>query len=254
VTRRSALYRGRLSHARLAPRPHAFAYQVDLLYLDLDELPALLAEGPLRTGRLSVLRFERRDYLGGTGDLAEAARDRAAAVLGWRPAGPVRLLTQVRVFGRVFNPVSFYYCFAPDGRTLQAVVAEITNTPWGERHAYVVPAGPDGAGGDLDKVFHVSPFFPMEQAYTWRFGLPGDRLEVEMRNQAAGREVFRARLALERRPWSSATLWRGALLGPLRGWKVPAAIYWQALRLWLKGTPVHTHPAKRAALAARRSS
>jgi len=255
AARASAIYRGTLTHARRGTRSHAFSYGVYLLYLDLDELPALLAgPGPLRAGAFGLLSFRRADYLGGEGDLAEAARDRVQAALGFRPAGPVRLLTNVRSLGHVFNPVSFYYCFDADGRTLRAVVAEVTNTPWGERHAYAVAAGPDGVQAGLAKRFHVSPFFGMEQAYRWRLDVPGDGLEVEMRNDEGGQEVFRARLALRRRPWGAANLWRAALGQPLMTWKVHAAIYWQALRLWVKGVPFHVHPAKRAAEAARRSS
>jgi hypothetical protein len=255
AARASAIYEGTLAHARRGPRAHAFSYGVYLLYLDLAELPALLAgPGPLRAGGFGLLSFRRADYLGGEGDLAEDARDRVQAALGFRPAGPVRLLTNVRSLGYVFNPVSFYYCFGDDGRTLQAVVAEVSNTPWGERHAYVVAAGPDGVRAEVAKRFHVSPFFGMEQAYRWRFDVPGDGLEVEMRNEEGGQEVFRARLALRRRPWSAASLWRVALAQPLMTWKVHAAIYWQALRLWAKGVPLHVHPAKRAAEAARRSS
>jgi len=250
----SAIYRGTLAHARRGARAHAFAYDVYMLYLDLDELPALLSgPGPLRAGRFGLLTFRRDDYLGGTGDLADAARDRASEVLGFRPEGPVRLLTNVRSFGRVMNPVSFYYCFAAGGRTLQAVVAEVTNTPWGEKHAYAAAAGPDGVRTELAKRLHVSPFFGMEQTYHWRFELPGDGLEVEMRNDEGGQEVFRARLALQRRPWTAGSLWRAALGQPLMTWKIHAAIYWQALRLWAKGVPFHTHPAKRAPEGARRS-
>jgi hypothetical protein len=224
VTRQSALYRGRLSHARFEPRPHAFSYQVDLLYLDLDELPALLAEGPLRTGRLSALRFERRDYLGGAGDLAEAARDRAAAVLGWRPAGPVRLLTQVRVFGRVFNPVSFYYCFAPDGRTLEAVVAEITNTPWGERPDLDPDPDPDL---DLQPSPRARPHRPVPSAAGPRGAERAERrARITLHDRRAGeRRVGDSRLTgggfgacSPARPlvsWSRAH--SGASLAPLRG-------------------------------------
>jgi uncharacterized protein len=254
VIRESAVYEGTLAHVRRSPRAHAFAYGVYLLYLDLDELPELLAgPGPLSDARFGILSFRRSDYLGGAGDLAEAARTRVASALGSAPAGPVRLLTHVRSFGRVFNPVSFYYCFARDGRSLEAVVAEITNTPWGERHAYVVPAGPDGARARFSKAFHVSPFLPMAQRYRWTLGVPGERLAVDMRNEEDGREVFRARLALRRRPWTGAALWRAATLQPLMAWKVHAAIYWQALRLWGKRVPFHAHPAKGAAVAARRS-
>jgi DUF1365 family protein len=249
----SAIYRGTLAHARRTPRPHAFSYDVWLLYLDLDQLPALLVgPGPLRAGRFGLLTFRREDYLGGQGDLAEAARARVEAALGIRPAGPVRLLTQVRSLGRTFNPVSFYYCFGDDGRTLQAVVAEVTNTPWGERHAYVVPAGEDGVEATVKKAFHVSPFFGLDQDYAWRLSPPGERLVVEMRNHEGGGEVFRARLDLRREPWTAAALWRAALGQPLMAWRVAAAIYWQALRLWLKRTPFHPHPASAAAEAARR--
>ena len=254
MIRESAVYEGTLSHVRRSPRVHAFSYGVYLLYIDLEELPELLAgPGPLSEGRFGILSFDRSDYLGGAADLAAAARARVAAALGSAPAGPVRLLTQVRSFGYVFNPVSFYYCFAPDGRSLEAVVTEITNTPWGERHAYVVRAGPGGARAEFAKAFHVSPFFRMTQHYRWSLDVPGERLAVEMQNEEDGREVFRARLALRRRPWTSAALWRAATLQPLMAWKVHAAIYWQALRLWAKRVPFHAHPAKSEARAARRS-
>jgi DUF1365 family protein len=264
VSRESAVYLGTLAHARTGPRRHGFGYRVYMLYLDLDELPALLAgPGPLRAGRFGLLSFDRADYLAGAArpddpvgarSLAEAARDRAEAALGHRPAGPVRLLTHVRALGYVFNPVSFYFCFGADGRSLEAVVAEITNTPWGERHTYAVRAGPDGAVQAFAKAFHVSPFFGMDQRYRWSFGLPGERLAVEMRNEEDGREVFRAVLSLRRRAWSGGALWRAALGLPLMAWKVHAAIYWQAFLLWVKRTPCFPHPAARAAEPHRRAS
>jgi hypothetical protein len=236
----SAIYEGVVSHARRGPRAHAFSYRVYMLYLDLGELPGLGLRG-----------FRRSDYLGDPSrDLAEAVRDRVEAALGFRPSGPVRLLTHVRSLGYVFNPVSFYYCFDADGETLRAVVAEITNTPWNERHAYVLPAGAGGADARFEKRFHVSPFFPMEQEYAWSLGVPGERLDVEMQNVQDGSEVFRARLALRRRAWSPAAHRRATFLQPLMAWKVHAAIYWQALRLWVKGTPFHVHPTKRAAAPA----
>jgi len=248
---RSAIYQGTLAHARRVPRPHAFSYRVWLLYLDLSELPALLGRGPLRAGRAGLLSFHRPDYLPGAIDLAEAARDRVEAALGFRPAGPVRLLTHVRSLGYVFNPVSFYYCFGSDGGSLEAVVAEITNTPWGERHAYVVAAGASGAHDAFAKRFHVSPFPGMDQRYLWSLGLPDEALRIEMRNLEGGQEVFRAVLSLRRRKLSPAALWRAALLEPLMALRVHAAIYWQALLLWARRTPFHPHP---AALADRRST
>ncbi len=254
MNRASAVYAGRVTHARRGSKAHAFGYRLYMLYLDLAELPELLAAGgPLRAGRFGLLSFARRDYLAGEPDLGEAVRDRVERELGFRPAGPIRLLTHVRSLGYVFNPVSFYFCFAADGSSLEAVVAEITNTPWGERHAYVLRAERGGAVDSFDKRFHVSPFFPMEQRYRWAIGEPGERLRIDMANDEAGQEVFRARLDLARTPWSAAALWRTALASPLVAWKVHAAIYWQALRLWAKGARFHVHPRKRAAADAPRS-
>jgi len=230
----SAIYTGTVSHARHRPRPHAFCYRMYLLYLDLEELP-----------RLGVRGFRRSDFLGDPSrDLASEVRDRVEAALGFRPAGPVRLLTHLRSLGYVFNPVSFYFCFDAGGERLLAVVAEITNTPWKERHAYVLPAGPEGAAAVFDKAFHVSPFFPMEQTYAWRLDVPGERLGVEMVSREQGAEVFRAGLAMRRVEWSPGALRRAAWLQPLMAWKVHAAIYWQALRLWAKGAPFFEHPRK----------
>ena len=240
----SAIYTGTISHARRTPRAHAFSYRIYMLYLDLGEV-----------SRLAVPGFRRSDFLGNPArDLADEVKDRVEGALGFRPAGPVRVLTHVRTLGYVFNPVSFYYCFDADGETLRAVVAEITNTPWGERHAYVLPAAEAEAGATFPKAFHVSPFFPMEQSYDWRLPLPGDSLRVEMVNREKGAEVFRAHLSLRRVPYSAGALRRAAWLQPLMAGKVHAAIYWQALRLWLKGTPFHVHPAKRAITAAPRST
>ncbi len=240
----SALYTGSISHARLAPSRHAFSYPIYLLYLDLDELPALPLWPALGVERAGLLAFRRRDYLGAASrPLADEVRDRVAVELGVRPDGPVRLLAHVRSFGYVFNPVAFYYCFDRAGR-LAAVVSEITNTPWKERHSYVVAAGPDGAASSFDKAFHVSPFFPMTQRYVWRFSAPGDALTVDMQSLEGEREVFRARLALERQPLTRAALLGAATTLPAQAALRHLSIYSQALRLWLRRVPVFTHPKK----------
>ena len=157
------------------------------------------------------------------------------------------MLTQVRAFGYVFNPVSFYYCFDRDGESLRAVVAEITNTPWGERHRYVVRGTGAGAAARFPKAFHVSPFFPMTHTYDWTFAAPGERLAVGMTSEEDGRTVFQAGLTLARRPLSTGQLARVAVTLPLLGGLVHAAIYVQALRLWLKRAPFFPHPALDAA-------
>jgi DUF1365 family protein len=243
VTLSSAIYEGRVTHVRRGPVRHQFSYPLHMFYVDLDEL-TLLGTPLFRVGRFGVLSFCRADYLGPAATpLKMAVLDRVESQIGIRPAGPVRVLTQVRNFGYVFNPVSIYYCFAADGRTLEAIVAEITNTPWKERHAYVLPARHGVVRSEFAKEFHVSPFFAMAQHYRWHLATPADTLSVAMVNEEAGRAVFSATLTLARRDFTAAALWRAALLQPLMAWRVHIGIYIQAYRLWRKHTPYFEHPA-----------
>lgn len=245
----SALYTGRLRHRRFSPRPHAFSYAVHMVWLDLSELQSVFRGRWLwSTRRSSLAWFRRADYLGDPAlPLDEAVRQRVTEAGLPRPTGPVRMLTQLRMFGHCFNPVTFYYCYDAAGTRIQTMVAEITNTPWGERHSYVLPAPPGHEpGGTLDfafgKDFHVSPFMPMKMAYHWRFSQPGSRLAVHMENARDGEAVFDATLALSRREITGGALAGVLLRFPFATLQVLAAIYWQALRLKLKGVPFHDHP------------
>ena len=166
----SCIYEGTIRHRRFDPR-REFSHRLALAYLDLDELPGLL-DGRLVARRPGLVRFRRRDYLGDPAvPLHRAVRDVVEDQTGARPEGPIRLLTQLRSFGHCFNPVSFYYCFEPGGERVQALVAEVTNTPWGERHAYVIEGKQrDSAvlAGEFDKALHVSPFMGMDHRYDAR--------------------------------------------------------------------------------------
>jgi len=240
----SCLYVGSLRHRRLAPRPHAFRYDLFMAYLDLAELDEVFRGRWLWSARRPALAwFNRADYLGDAAlPLDEAVRERVWRETGTRPRGPIRLLTHLRMFGHCFNPVSFYYCFDARGERVETVVAEITNTPWKERHAYVLPV----RGGEMrfrfGKSFHVSPFMPMAQQYDWRFGAPGPRLAVHMENHDERGKVFDATLALERREIGSAALAGALVRHPFLTLQVLGAIHWQALWLWAKRVPVHAHP------------
>jgi hypothetical protein len=242
----SAIYHGTIRHRRYADRADEFEHGVALAYVDLDELPGLL-DGRLADPRPGVVRFRRSDYLGDPAvPLADSVRDLVAERTGTRPEGPIRVLTHLRTFGHCFNPVSFYYCFDAAGDRLDAVVAEVTNTPWGERHAYVLgrEGGDDGRviGGSSDKVLHVSPFMGMDHRYEWRVAAPGDSLSVHIESHRGGRLAFDATLGLRRQALTPRSLAGATARYPLGTARVLALIYAHALVLKLRGVRVHPHP------------
>lgn len=249
---RSALYRGTIEHRRFTPREHRFRYRLHYLSLDLDELDEVFRGRWLwSVERPNVASFRRKDYFGDPdAPLADAVRARVSEETERPVTGPVRLLTHPRYFGYGFNPVSFYYCYAEDGTTLEAVLSEITNTPWKERHAYVTDLrGVEPRDGlrhtRFDKEFHVSPFFGMDHRYDWGFSDPGESLSVRMQNFQEGRKVFESRLEAERKPLDGPHLAGALLRNPCVTAAGHVAIYWQAARLWWKRAPFHTHPAER---------
>lgn len=254
--RASCLYEGSVCHRRLRPLPHRFEYRHFMAYLDLDELEDVFRGRWLwSVSRPAPARFRREDHLGDPSrPLADAVRDLVGERIGRRPEGPIRLLTNLRHFGFVFNPVSFYYCFAPEGLQLEALVAEVDNTPWGERHLYVVDGrqsedGRSDATFRVAKEFHVSPFMPMDLEYEWRISRPGARLVVHMTNLLRGERLFEASLRLERREIDGRSLASALARFPFLTARVLGAIYYEALRLWWKGAPYHPHPARDAAPA-----
>ncbi len=242
----SAIYQGWVRHRRYTPRSHNFRYRVFMPFLRLDELPELFDNCRGWSSRGPALAwFRREDFLGDPRlPLEQAVKDRVEEVTGCRPGGPVCLLANLRYFGFSINPISCYYCYAEDGETLEYLVAEVTNTPWNERHAYVLPAAPGTRWlkTEFDKALHVSPFNPMAMRYHWHSNTPGEKLVLHLANSSEGETIFDATLSLQSQPVTAANLSKQLARYPFMTAKVAAAIYWQALRLWLKGNPFHSHP------------
>jgi uncharacterized protein len=261
-TRASCLYEGFVRHRRFGTPSDELRYPLFMAYLDLDELPELFDGRLLWSARRPALAwFRRADHLGDartplSASVRALVAERAAISLD----GPIRLLTHLRYAGHCFNPVSFYYCFDAAGERVRAVVAHVTNTPWGDQHSYVLAAdelrgngGDDSADaepvsrvlrGEFAKALHVSPLMGMEHTYDWRLTTPAKTLSVQIDSSHAGsgERVFDATLALHRRELSSAELRRALARYPLLTLRLTARIYAHALRLRMRGASWHARP------------
>jgi len=250
---------GTIRHRRKAPVRHEFSYSTGMLALDLREWPSVTHISRLFSlERFNWLSLYRRDYFRPeTDNLLQAVSDQVQQATGWRPDGAVQLITHPRYFGYVFNPVSFYFCYnagdRPDhGAVPRVILAQITNTPWKDRHVYCLEttgAEPANAGWrterfEFSKRFHVSPFNPMDQHYQWTFSFRGPELRIYMGVRQEERKHFDATLVVRRTPLDRKELHRSLRQFPLEALKVVGGIYWHALKLKLKRVPFFTHPNK----------
>ncbi len=247
----SRIYAGRVRHRRFQPRYREFSYSLFMVYIDLDELEQLARKHWLFSlEKWNLMTFRRRDHLGRSEvTLRQSVTDFIHNECGEQFEGRIRLLTHLAYFGYRFNPVSFYYCF-DEQEKLRYIISEVNNTPWGEQHCYLHKITDSSARMHnflFGKQFHVSPFIPMDIDYDWRFGTPGKSLNVHMLDSKNSETVFDATLQLKRKPMTSGSLLLSLVQFPLMTLKVVAAIYFQALILWLKRTPFYTHPAKKEA-------
>jgi DUF1365 family protein len=221
------------------------------MYLDLEELNHLFEHRLFwSTNCFNLAQFRREDHWGDSSiPLSQAVSRLIQERTGRLHSGPIRLLTHLRYFGYCFNPVSFYFCFDEDDRYLDTIVAEVNNTPWGERHCYILDESLNEGDRSkkryrFEKEFHVSPFMSMDVKYDWYFTSPHHSLNIHMENRGSKEKFFDATMTLRRREIGRRSLNSVLLHYPFMTGKVMAAIHWNALRLWLKGCPFYTHPRK----------
>lgn len=249
----SCLYQGWVRHRRFTPVPHEFRYRVFMMYLDLQELEQVQGISPWWSDKwYAPARFKRADFHGDAREtLLSSVRRTIKSQTGEDADGPVRMLANWRYFGYNMNPLCTYYCFDPSGTRLEFILAEVNNTPWGEAHPYLLRCDPERSRQffSFDKTFHVSPFNALAMRYRWWSTQPDKSLAIHIENRrtAAGdsrplERVMDATLVLERTVLDASAMRSALIHYPLMTVKIVSAIYWQALRLWMKKVPFVCHP------------
>ncbi|MDP1932825.1 MAG: DUF1365 domain-containing protein [Gammaproteobacteria bacterium] len=243
-TFKSAIFEGSVRHRRFSPKPHEFTYKVFMMYLDLTELDRIFSGAIFWSARrFNLAWFRRSDYMSPEiPSLDTAVRRCIENATGETLNGPIRLLTNLRYFGYLINPISCYYCF-DDEDNLRYIVAEVTNTPWHERIPYVIPceSGCRHQSYSFSKQMHVSPFMPMDMTYHWQSRTPATSISIHLQNWKDGTEAFNATVGLRRVEITPQTLNRILLRHPFMTAKVGLSIYWQALKLLVKRIPYFGH-------------
>lgn len=247
IAMKSCIYKGTIGHKRRGAAANRFRYSLFMMYLDLDELDTVFKPFWLwSTSKPAPARFRREDHWG---DAQTSLRDSIVELLqektGRLHTGPIRLLTHLSYFGYCFNPISVYYCFDEDEK-LQDVVLEVSNTPWGEQHCYVLAAKDNLSRNHhrhrFAKEMHVSPFMPMDMEYSCNFIAPGERLFLSLDNYRQGEKVFDSQLTLDRKEINSRNMALALATDPFMTLRVATLIHWQAAKLWFKRARFYDHP------------
>ncbi len=238
---KSCIYRGRIFHKRFKPVAHGFNYDLDYLYLDLDEVDKVFSQSSFWSkDRLNLVNFRRMDYLPSSRDLKAEVIHRIREHTGNSFKGEIRMLATLRSLGYCMNPISLFYCF--ESNTLAYVVVEVHNTPWNQRHVYVLK-GPE-FDQHSEKDFHVSPFMPMDTTYEWGIGDPQEMLNVSIKVTRGDEPMFIATMALSKIEITKRNIIKLILSHTRQAFKIISSIYFEALRLWIKRVPFYSHPDK----------
>ena len=251
LSKKHHLYWGTIFHRRHTPFTRFFKYPIFMAYIDITSLSTTMSPSLLwNINKPAIVSFRRSDYHGDPQvDLEDAVRLTLLEKTGRSFKGPIRLLTNLRYFGYCFNPVSFYYCFNENDDKVEAIMAEVTNTPWKERYAYVIEKQDQTNNkprlvASPKKQLHVSPFWGMDHDYDWSFSQPESNLSVYMRNFKEDKMVFDVALNLKRKVFSNKSLFRAILRFSFITLMVVYRIHWQAFILYIKRAPFFTHPDK----------
>lgn len=245
IKRGHAIYVGDVGHARYAPKPHQLAYPIAYAWLELG-LPIPDFGWRFGAAGFRAFSFRRRDYFKGHEqlDLRQLVLAKATALgAELHEDDVVFVLTPLANWGLYFSPLTQYYIYR-DGNPLY-LLAEVSNTPWNERHHYLVPLSAGVTHYQHAKNFHVSPFHPIDMQYHWQINQPSEQFSLSITNYKDGEKVFAAWYSLERQPLSLENLKALVIRFPWQNIQVVLRIYWQALKLLIKGMPFYGHKTPR---------
>lgn len=238
----SALYHGQVDHARFTPIKHRFTYDITLFWIKLSEVEELTKKVRFFSSKkIAWVRFKPSDYLDGdNAPLQDRVLNKMSALAGEELKGNIYMLGQMRTLGLYFSPVNFYFLQQEAQTEFSHMLAEVSNTPWDEKHCYLVDMNDQT---DNDKAFHVSPFNPIDMQYRWRVTQPNEKFAMSL-SCIKGQKHFEAGLALVKQPLTTETLKAALIKVPSFTIKSLLGIYWQALKLFIKGAPIYDHPNK----------
>jgi len=240
-----AVYCGRVGHKRFMPKVHGFDYPYSAYWLDCAELNAQrLSRVGIAYESFGAISFRRKDYLQGDPELAQAVRDKVQQLGGDKAIAQVFLLSPLASWGLYFSPLNLYYCYAENGDCCY-LLAEVSNTPWNERHYYLQQLTPDTLQYQHDKTFHVSPFNPLDMQYRWQIPAPQATLFCSITNIREEQTVFSAWFKLRRFELTKAVRRNILIRQPWQSVQIFTRIYWQALKLLAKRVPVYAHSKSR---------
>ena len=239
----AALYDGIVAHARHRPARHALRYRIFMVLVELDGLEQAGRGGWFGVDRPGLISFRQRDHGTGSPDGLRGWVTQEAAKAGIAACGRIAVLCMPRVLGLAFNPLTVFFIHDQAG-ALVALLYEVNNT-FGGRHAYVLRAAPGTpvVRHDCAKDFYVSPFMDMNLHDHFSVVPPGDRVVVAIGVHDGDGKLLDASFAATRRALRPGSILRAVLRMPLLGVSVPAAIHWEALRIWLKGVKLRPMPA-----------
>jgi len=240
------VYLGDVKHRRFAVKEHRFSYPLYMMWVDLNNLQQLNGvHKHLGTSGLKALKFNEADYFKNISDLyqlpiIERAHEQLAALGVNETFTHVYMLGQLRCFGVYFSPVNFYF-FGNNDTRFKYMIAEVSNTPWNERHYYLVPLEKKV---NFKKVFSVSPFMNLDMNYHWHVKQLPDKTLIHIENKQNEELLFDATLRLKRKELTSEELSKLFKRFPAMTWSIFKGIYYQALKLFIKRVPFLGHSGK----------